>query len=147
MRILSALMTGSLVAGALAIPLAIASPAAASKSQCKAGRACMWGSDKYKGCFSEYQKDRNSFNYWQHTCASHVHAGNGANSVRNEGQRCNVVFFDKRGRTGVGIRFENVKSGANYEDPHLKNGGGIGVGGNVAHQNWQNRISSLDFCR
>lgn len=119
--------------------------AQASIAQCSTGYACLWGENDYSGCFYQSAVDRDGLPTWA-TCTG-ANANNGANSVRNEGQSCNVVFFDQTGRVGPGILFNRVADGYNFQDPYLGNGGGVGFNGGVATQNWNNRISSLDFCR
>ncbi|MGL5865343.1 MAG: peptidase inhibitor family I36 protein [Dermatophilaceae bacterium] len=128
-------------AGLLLLGPAVAS---ASISQCDSGNACLWGEDSYSGCFYQSSSDRNSFGFWQETCTTGVSANNGANSVANRGVNCNVLFFDGTNRTGSSIRFDRPSTGGTTQDPDLDNGGGSG---GSTTSNWENRISSLDFCR
>jgi hypothetical protein len=143
MSLKSLVAVGAATALASAGLVLVPATAQASISQCTPGNACLWGENNYSGCFVQYSSDKNSFGSWA-TCGAS--ANNGANSVKNYGRSCNVVFFDATGRTGPGIRFDKTTQG-NYQDPKLSNGGGVGYGGNTARQNWENRISSLDFCK
>lgn len=143
MRTITKVFTG---VAAAAVTSFIAIPGAhADLSQCANGYACMWGENSYSGCHYKNSIDTGLLPTWA-TCPSSS-ANDGANSVRNQGNNCNVVFFEHGNYGGVGILFNRVIDGFNYQDPMLSNGGGIGFGGNVAGQNWQDRISSFDFCR
>lgn len=131
------------ILGALAIFMGTAGIASASISQCSSGNACLWGENSYSGCFYQSSVDRTSLGNWQASCSTGVSANNGANSVANRGNSCNVGFYDGTSYTGAYIRFDRPVSGGTYQDPDLSNGGGSG-GSTTA--NWDNRISSLNFC-
>ncbi|MEH1100493.1 peptidase inhibitor family I36 protein [Micromonospora sp. CPCC 205561] len=116
--------------------------AQASESQCTAGQVCVWGENDYTGCFRGMTA--NGFDYstitWS-TCSAKI--DNGANSVKNEGRSCAVRLYTDANHSGSSILFNREADGANFRDPYLANGGGLGSANGL---NWQDRISSHKFC-
>ncbi|SDV00418.1 hypothetical protein SAMN04488544_3315 [Microlunatus sagamiharensis] len=140
-RTVTGVAAGALLAGGM---VAFTAPSASANiEQCTSGHACAWGENTYTGCFTDFTVSNSVMGDWEACSRSGITANNGANSVKNYISGRNVTWYEETNYNGVGIRFQSQQSGANYQDPKLSNGGGTGVGGNVAGQNWQDRISSV----
>ena len=117
-----------------------ASPKRNGSGGCANGDVCLWGLDSYQGCWKDMNNDQDVYGgiTWANCPAS---IDNGANSIKNRGD-CNVRMFEGPNKGGQQITFDSRFGGTN-NDPDLSNGGG--ASGNTG-QNWQNRISSHNFC-
>jgi Peptidase inhibitor family I36 len=127
-----------------------ATPARAEDpNSCARGYVCLWGENSYTGCKYVTANDLSSYpsRRWQTSACRASSINNGVNSLTNRGSRCAIAFYDGSSYVGPAIYFHSRWAhGYNYQDPALSNGGGLGFNGGNARQNWQDRISSHNFC-
>lgn len=137
------LWTCALAAIALLASLAISSTEAKAGpgGGCSDGNVCVFGATSYTGCYRDMDQDNGDYRNvpWQSCSSGDIQ--DSVSSLKNRGQ-CNVRMFADVGQTGAQITFSSPPGGT-INDPYLTNGGGAS---GQTGDNWNDRISSHDFC-
>jgi hypothetical protein len=135
------------ILGALVFLALSASQSTTPSYACDLYDTCLQQDDDYNGC--GFHVDHDVGNYANHDWnAGGCQGGNPndqASSLKNRGA-CNIKYFRDAQFDGGWIlfnRYINPPDNPTYEDPNLTNGGGAGGDTNA---NWDNIISSHNFC-
>jgi hypothetical protein len=121
-----------------------------ASSGCTNGNVCVWKQPDYTGCWKDMNNDQSNYSTlgWDSGGCSGS-PNNEVSSLKNRGT-CRVRMQDyvgAAGATGPHITFSAWNSGdpngGTVNDPHLSSGGG--ESGSTT-ENWEDRISSHDFC-
>ncbi len=138
---MSRMMRLLIVTMMIAAPLSIAqaSPATAA---CGSGDICYWGEDSYSGCAwdTPYDQTTLSDDYW-HNCSTYS-VNQGANSAKNYGNSCTIIFYDYTLGSGGHHWMSRVGLGGYWLDANFGNNNWSGSGSGTV----ENDISSHDFC-
>jgi len=123
---------------------------AGDPSVCVSGNVCLWSEDNYQANDGSSKR----YEYWgdDHQYTDDYFNGlivnDNTSSLTNRGTSCSVVVFQHTYWGGSAIRFNNPVLGGIYQDPNLTNGGGYTAvnAGLTSSSDWDNRLSSHDFC-
>ncbi|MGL5867077.1 MAG: peptidase inhibitor family I36 protein [Dermatophilaceae bacterium] len=133
--------------GMAVVLVASAAPAHADVSQCGSGEACVWKDFNYDGSFRGMTNDGNDYSNISWRTAIGLLGKitrTSVSSVRNEGQNCYVRFWSGPNGTGDNLDFWRVLDNANYQDPDLRNGGGLDSAPDY-RKNFNDRVASHRF--